>query len=291
MATKTISEITINKIRIGGKAPKAIHKGGVEVKEVKKGSTVVYKKEDVTYTLAQAPGSATSISASGTTIVYKVTSYKGSSTAVPVSYSIVGNGGGTVASCTQSGTTYTITVNISANTSIASKTHMLGISHADPNGNGVQSITLTCTQSGINSTTYKINFYFCNWLYGTYVQSANFNFVKQNGTILTSSIGGGIQGVSAGWVTQRTITFSDTTTFTGYLESMENTHITDNSGGFTGWWQIKVTTSASQPSSVYDGTQIFYCGGVGQEITDALTAYNLTATSSGTNRYMWLCQS
>lgn len=51
--TKTISEITINNIRIGGKAPKSIWKGSKEVKEVRKGSTVVYKKENVTYTLAR----------------------------------------------------------------------------------------------------------------------------------------------------------------------------------------------------------------------------------------------
>ena len=49
--TKTISEITINKIRIGGKAPKAIYKGEVEVKKVTKGSTVIYQKEDVSYVL------------------------------------------------------------------------------------------------------------------------------------------------------------------------------------------------------------------------------------------------
>lgn len=51
--TKTISEITVNNIRIGGKAPKSIWKGSTEVKEVRKGSTVVYKKENVTYTLAR----------------------------------------------------------------------------------------------------------------------------------------------------------------------------------------------------------------------------------------------
>ena len=43
MATKTVSEITVNNIRIGGKAPKSIWKGSTEVKEVKKGSTTVYK--------------------------------------------------------------------------------------------------------------------------------------------------------------------------------------------------------------------------------------------------------
>lgn len=289
MATKTVNEITINNIRIGGKAPKKIMKGSSEVKEVKKGSTVVYKKEDVTYTLTSNNPTA---SASATTITFTIQSYKGSSTSVKPSATVI-SGGGSIASITAgSGTSWNIVVNISANTSTSSKTHQIGVSQPGADGNGVQSISPTGTQSGKStSTTYKINFYFCNWLYGTTLYSAYFDFAKSNGGILTSSIGGGINGVSAGWTTQRTITYSDTYSFSGYLEAMYNVQLNDNSGGFTSWWQIKVSTTATQPSSVYDGTQIFYCGGVGQEPTDALTAYNLSATTSGTNRYMWLCQS
>ena len=79
MATKTVNEITVNNIRIGGKAPKAIYKGGVEVKEVKKGSTVVYKKENVTYTLT---GNSPSYTSSATTVQFTAYSYKGSGTVV-----------------------------------------------------------------------------------------------------------------------------------------------------------------------------------------------------------------
>lgn len=43
------NSITTNKIRIGGKAPTAIYKGGVEVMKVTKGSTVVYEKVNTTY--------------------------------------------------------------------------------------------------------------------------------------------------------------------------------------------------------------------------------------------------
>ena len=70
MATKTVSEITINKIRIGGKAPKKIMKGSTEVMKVIKGSTVVYQKENVVYTLNGTGGST--FAASNTRIDFLV---------------------------------------------------------------------------------------------------------------------------------------------------------------------------------------------------------------------------
>lgn len=75
MATKTLTEITVNNIRIGGKAPTAIYKGGTEVKEVYKGSTLVYKKGDITYTLTV---SGQTVAATATTVTFTVNSYKGS---------------------------------------------------------------------------------------------------------------------------------------------------------------------------------------------------------------------
>ena len=41
--------ITVNKIRIGSKEPKAIYKGSTEIMEVYKGSTLIYKKVNTTY--------------------------------------------------------------------------------------------------------------------------------------------------------------------------------------------------------------------------------------------------
>jgi hypothetical protein len=114
MATKAVNEITINNIRIGGKAPKAIHKGGVEVKEVKKGSTVVYKKENVTYTLTQK--NVPSYTSSATSITVSVNSFKGSSTPVALTTSNVSITSGTSASITSvslsSGYIYNIVVKI-----------------------------------------------------------------------------------------------------------------------------------------------------------------------------------
>ena len=49
--TTSRTEILVNNIRIGGKAPKSIWKGSTEVKKVQKGSTVVYEKGPITYTL------------------------------------------------------------------------------------------------------------------------------------------------------------------------------------------------------------------------------------------------
>ena len=164
MASTTISEITINKIRIGGKAPKAIHKGGVEVKKVTKGSTVVYQKEDVTYNLTGSnPGTFTS---STSPITFTVASYKGSSTAVALSTSNISvtAGGGTVASVTNSnGYYYLIKINVSENTSTTSqKTHTIKITQP------TSGLTLTLTAYQAAKTHYlqldKVGFRF----YGTF---------------------------------------------------------------------------------------------------------------------------
>lgn len=145
MATKKVNEITINKIRIGGKAPKKIMKGSTEVKEVKKGSTVVYKKEDVTYTLTNTAGGT--YAASVTTINFIVQSYKGSSTAVGISTSNVSvtAGGGTVSSVTNTtGYNYNIAVTVAANTSTTStKTHTISVTQP-VSGN---TVTISATQS------------------------------------------------------------------------------------------------------------------------------------------------
>jgi hypothetical protein len=292
MATKTVNEITINNIRIGGKAPKKIMKGSTEVKEVKKGSTVVYKKEDVTYTLTSNSPTA---SASATTITFTIQSYKGSSTSVKPSATVI-SGGGSIASITAgSGTSWNIVVNISANTTTSSKTHQIGVSQPGADGIGVQSISPTGTQSGKNTATYKVIYNFCNWLYGSTINSASFDFVLKNGNVLVSSIGGGINGVSAGWVTQRTITFSDTSSFMGSLEQLSQFNMlnSNSSGGYWGdWWQIKVTTTSGQPSSQYDGTQIFYGVGVNESTYySAISMYDVPSSGAGTLRYMWLCQS
>lgn len=150
MASTTISEITINKIRIGGKAPKAIHKGGVEVKKVTKGGTVVYQKENVTYNLTGSnPGTFAS---SVTPITFTVASYKGSSTAIALSTSNISvtAGGGTVASVTNtSGYYYLIKINVGVNTSTTSqKTHTIKITQP------TSGLTLTLTAYQAVKTHY-----------------------------------------------------------------------------------------------------------------------------------------
>lgn len=113
MATKTINEITVNNIRVGGKAPKSIWKGSTEVKEVKKGSTTVYKKENVTYTLT---GSGNQYSSSSTTVTLTANSYKGSNTPVGLTTSNVSVISGTSATIKSvslsSGYIYNIVVNV-----------------------------------------------------------------------------------------------------------------------------------------------------------------------------------
>ena len=143
MATKTVSEITINKIRIGGKAPKKIMKGSTEVMKVTKGSTVVYQKENVVYTLT---GSASDHAATATRLTFTIKSYKGSSTAVAISTGNVSvtAGGGSVSSVTASGTTYYVYINVSANTSTTTKkTHTIKVTQPVSG----QSITVNCIQA------------------------------------------------------------------------------------------------------------------------------------------------
>lgn len=144
MATKTINEITINKIKIGSKAPKAIYKGSTEVKAVYKGSTCVYKKEDVIYTLT---GNNTTNTATQTQATFTVNSYKGSSTAVALTTSNVSvtSGSATIVSVASAGgTKYTITIQTGGNSSTSSS-RTFKIKVTQPTSG--QSIELTCTQS------------------------------------------------------------------------------------------------------------------------------------------------
>lgn len=121
MATKTVNEVILNKISVGGKAPKAIYKGSTEVKKVYKGSTLVYEKGDVTYTLT---GSNSSCAGGQTSITFTVQSYKSSSTRVNFTTSnvsiISGSGASVSAVRTGSGTYSYVDITIPANNSYTS---------------------------------------------------------------------------------------------------------------------------------------------------------------------------
>lgn len=152
MAQATVNEITVNNIRIGNKAPKSIWKGSTEVKEIRKGNTVVYKKENVTYTLTNTAGG--NHAATVTTINFIVQSYKGTNnTPVGISASNVSvtAGGGTVSSVTNTtGYNYNIAVTVAANTSTTStKTHTIKVTQP------VSGNTVT-----ISATQLKMSYYF-----------------------------------------------------------------------------------------------------------------------------------
>lgn len=181
MATKTVSEITVNKIKIGSKAPKAIYKGSTEVKEVRKGSTVVYKKENFVYTLSiMSTGQA---AAGSTEIRHYVYSYKGSSTPVALSTSNVSvtAGGGTVKSVTVHAsypTCYVIVIGISQNTSSHNTvTHTIKVTQPVSG----QSITVTGTQAkleyyiDINKIGFRFSGSFPNPLFDWTLHSVYFN--------------------------------------------------------------------------------------------------------------------
>ncbi len=141
--TTSRTEILVNNIRIGGKAPTAIYKGGTEVKKVQKGSTVVYEKGSITYTLYRSSDVAgTTATLSSTTI--QIQSYKGSSTPVGVSASVI-SGSCSIGNITSSGTTYSIpvTFNGGANTSTSAKTFKIRITQ----GTSGQTADITITQA------------------------------------------------------------------------------------------------------------------------------------------------
>lgn len=142
--TTSRTEILVNNIRIGGKAPKSIWKGSTEVKKVQKGSTVVYEKGSITYTLYRSSDVAgTTAYLSSTTI--QIQSYKGSSTPVGVTASVI-SGSCSIGNITSSGTTYSIPVTFTggANTSTSAKTFKIRITQ----GTSGQTADITITQAG-----------------------------------------------------------------------------------------------------------------------------------------------
>lgn len=180
MATKTVSEITVNNIRIGGKAPTAIYKGSTEVKEVKKGSTTVYKKEDVVYTLEThlLPNYVEGNLLTDASFIVK--SFKGSSTSIPLTTSNVSVTSGTavvksVAAHATLANCYTITASFPANHSTGSKSHVFVVTQPT---SGL-SITVTVNQSGgyYQATIYwtAYNNYTWGLFSGLPTQTSNMN--------------------------------------------------------------------------------------------------------------------
>ena len=157
MATKTLTEILVNKISVGGKAPKSIYKGSTEVKKVYKGSTLIYEKGSVTYTLTV---SGNTIDANGTSISFTVQSYKGTGkTPVTITSSNISgtsNKMTNMAISHQGSGTYKITFTVPKNTTTGSPAFPITVTQP------VSGLTASgnCYQSQHTLTISRIGFRF-----------------------------------------------------------------------------------------------------------------------------------
>lgn len=176
MASKTISEITINKIRIGGKAPKAIHKGGVEVKKVTKGSTVVYQKEDIKYEIT---GSGNTSLSSDTKVTFNITSKRGSGgLAISASNVSVTAGSYTNMSVSGSGTSYTVTLTVAKNTTTSVKTFTIKVTQPT---SGL-SINVSAYQSAPYLQIRRVGFrFYGSFPSNTFAVTFNTAYIKRSG--------------------------------------------------------------------------------------------------------------
>lgn len=312
--------ITINKIRIGGKAPKAIYKGGVEVKKVTKGSTVVYQKVDTSFGIklvVQKINDSTTISDK---TYFQVTSQSGNEvfTSLYIPYNAYNY---TLQATLYEGTT--IRFNSSTNLTISkidtpasvdltTSAPFYYIKYAyQPGGSstvgrGTYIITNVYNSecqpkiylhtfnlgSGI-ATVCNINYNFCNYYSGTSIISAGFIQKYGDGSLVTSSTGGGFIGTTT-WTNQRIVNWSRSSSpYSATLNAITHLHAltTTNSSIFTGSWQIRISTSApTYANRKTSGTQIFKgTGNLAENTNQACLVTSITTTGNDT-RYMWFCE-
>lgn len=318
-------EISINKIRIGGKTPTAIYKGGVEVMKVTKGSTVVYQKERITYgveiEITSINNSTTLLSQSSITtgsiydnnlsvsllipstaytFVIKVGVTKNGSIQYNPSYFSVTKQTGSFSISSGSNTSpyvnYTYSYQPNNNTA---QTFRGALLIQNKMGNAIPGIVLSINQKGTTTVQeYKIRVLLCNYYAGTSIQSLSLAMLMNNSETI-SSVGGGLLAQTS-WTPQRELSWTSNTDFIGYLSkitTLEMTTYSTSSSGLEGIpindvnWQFRINTTAPTYSSrKTTGTQIFR--GVGEctnKIGIASTS-TYTIDAGDAVRYMWFCE-
>lgn len=311
-------EITINNIRIGGKAPKSIYKGSVEVMKVTKGSTVVYQKERITYgvsieitsinntttLLSQTsltPGSISGnnlsatllLPATATTFVMKVGVTKNGVAQYSTSYFSVTKQTGSFSISTGASSNpymnYTYSYQANNTTSQVFRGALL---IQNKMGSIIPGITLSINQKGTAATSeYKIRLLLCNYYSGTSIQSLSL-VMPINGTDTTSTAGGGFSAVTS-WLAQREVSWISNSAFTGSLSKLSRLEYTSELEGISindVNWQLRIhTTASTYANRKTTGTQIFK--GVGECTSASISAantYNITAGDAV--RYVWFCE-
>lgn len=314
--------ITVNKIRIGSKEPKAIYKGSTEIMEVYKGSTLIYKKANTSFGIklvVQKINDSTTISDK---TYFQVTSLSGNTAYVSL-YIPYNAYNYTLQATLYEGTTikYNSTTNLEivkidtpATVTLSSSAPFYYIKYAyQPGGSseisrGTYTITNVYSSecqpkiylktinlgSGIG-TIYHIEYNLCNYYSGTSITSTGFIQKYENGNLSTSSTGGGFIGVTT-WTNQRLISWSrSSSTGAATLHAITHLHVltTDgvDSGTFTGSWQIRIATSApTYANRKTSGTQVFKgTGNLAENTNQACLVTSITTTGNDT-RYIWFCE-
>lgn len=313
--------ITTNKIRIGGKTPTAIYKGGIEVVKVTKGSTVVYEKVNTTYGIklvVQKVNDSTTIS---NKTYFQQTSLNGNDAYVSL-YIPYDAYNYTIQTTMYEGTSikYSSTdlklvkIDTSGDVTYTTGAPFYYIKYAyQPGGSStigrgtytIQNVYSSVCQpkiylhtfnlgSGIG-TVYKINYNFCNYYSGTSITSAGFIQKYGNGDLVTSSTGGGFIGTTT-WTDQRIVSWSRSSSpYSATLNAITHLHVLTtngiNSGIFIGSWQIRIATSKpTYANRKTSGTQVFKgTGNLADNTNQACLVTSITTTGNDT-RYMWFCE-
>ena len=314
--------ITVNKIRIGSKEPKAIYKGSTEIMEVYKGSTLIYKKVNTTYGIklvVQKINDSTTIS---NKTYFQVTSLSGNTAYVSLyipydayNYTLQATlyegtsikfNNTTNLEIVKIDTPATITLSTGAPFYYIKYVYQPGGSSEI--GRGTYTITNIYSSecqpkiylktinlgSGIG-TVYKINYNFCNYYSGTSITSTGFIQKYGDNSLVTSSTGGGIIGTTT-WTNQRLISWSRSfSPYSATLNAITHIHVltTDgqNSSIFTGSWQIRISTSSpTYANRKTSGTQVFKGTGILADNTNQACLVTSITTTGNDTRYIWFCE-
>lgn len=314
------SEITVNKIRIGGKTPTAIYKGGVEVKKVTKGSTVVYQKENVSYGIElelQEVNDATTYLSScsfstnnisgdfmeATLNLYynasnfdlKIGAYKGNSIQYGTNFITVDKSGsftGTISS----GAPY-FYYRYAYQPNVTADVLNRGTISISNNINSIfKPLILLNISQNANTTVYsKITLTFCNLLSSTSIYQLAFNVKYTDGTTLGTSQGGGIKGQTS-WTDTRTMKISreGATNYVAVFDKLvtivQKTGTGSNETVYTGGWQLRIHTSApTYANRKTTGTQI-YKGYGSVEGSSPKSPVSTVQVTGNVHRYIWICE-
>lgn len=318
-----VKGITINKIYIGNKQPKAIYIGEKEVKEIYKGSTCVYKKIDTSVgidVVLYKINDSTSLSGSTLYITSTDDSTQTVTGKIEIPKSVYNfelrcaalQDGSIVYKENQLITKY---ASSGAGTWTDSRNTPFYLHKWAYQPNNTTStitrgqVTLMCVNlAGVSPavmpkmkfdiihlgsttvTSYSLTVYFCNFYTGTSIMS--FQLVASwNGTASSDSTGGGMVGTQT-WANQRTLKLSTTKTTAGILTQLNDLTVLNNSGGYlSSFWQIRVNSSAptyanrkTAGTAIESGTEKL------DGSIDFKEIYNYNFSSGNRTLYMWFCE-